>query len=100
MVLTGYARCLEPVPFGVDGLVKRGNLFGLNVARPDPDAATTADHPCAWPNGGDGQLQQRLAAKQQWKAAPGHRYTPQELQCMSTAADLTIRRRKRVVMQL
>jgi hypothetical protein len=45
-------------------------------------------------------LQARLAAKDQWKRQPGHRYTPEELKRMSEVAQVKIHRRKRVVMRL
>ena len=45
-------------------------------------------------------LQARLAAKDLWKREAGHRYTPEELNRMSEVADVTIHRRKRVVMRL
>ena len=45
-------------------------------------------------------LQARLAAKGLWKREAGHRYTPEELKRMSEAAEVTIHRRKRVVMRL
>jgi hypothetical protein len=45
-------------------------------------------------------LRARLAAKGLWKREAGHRYTPEELKRMSEAAEVKIRRRKRVVMRL
>ena len=45
-------------------------------------------------------LQVRLAAKGVWKRETGHRYTPEELKRMSEVAEVTIHRRKRVVMRL
>jgi len=45
-------------------------------------------------------LQARLAAKGLWKSEAGHRYTPEELKRMSEVANVTIHRRKRVVMRL
>jgi hypothetical protein len=45
-------------------------------------------------------LQARLAAKGLWKSEAGHRYTPEELKRMSEVTEVTIHRRKRVVMRL
>ena len=45
-------------------------------------------------------LRARLRAKGLWKSEAGHRYTPEELKRMSEAAEVTIVRRKRVVMRL
>jgi hypothetical protein len=45
-------------------------------------------------------MQRRQTAKERWKAQPGHRYTPEELKRMSKALDVTIQRRKRVVMEI
>ena len=45
-------------------------------------------------------LEARLMAKGIWKSEAGHRYTPEELKRMSEAAEVTILRRKRVVMRL
>jgi hypothetical protein len=52
------------------------------------------------PGGEAASLQTRLAAKGLWKRETGHRYTPGELKRMSEAAEVTIHRRKRVVMRL
>jgi hypothetical protein len=45
-------------------------------------------------------LQAQLAAKGLRKSEAGHRHTPDELKRMSEVAEVTIHRRKRVVMRL
>ena len=45
-------------------------------------------------------LQKRLITKEKWKSQPGHRYTPEELERMSEAAEVKIHRRKRITMRI
>jgi len=72
----------------------------VNFVRSNSNACKPKAGSSGSTNGEDGQLRRRLTAKEHWKAQPGHRYTPEELQRMSEAADVTIQRRKRVVMQI
>ena len=80
--------------------VEWGNLFGVNFASSNSNAGKAKAEPSASSDGSGGQMQRRLTAKEHWKAQPGHRYTPEELKRMSKAGDVTIQRRKRVVMEI
>jgi hypothetical protein len=97
----GRASVGEPrVCIGVDVPIESGDLSGVNLVGSNSNVCKTEAGSRASTKGEAGPLQGRLTAKAHWKAQPGHRYTPEELQRMSEAADVTIQRRKRVVMQI
>ena len=72
----------------------------MKVVRSKSNVSAATAEPSASSEGGEGQMQRRQTAKERWKAQPGHRYTPEELKRMSKALDVTIQRRKRVVMEI
>jgi len=73
----------------------------MNGGHRKPLDNSTSRTPVQPSSGGEAaSLQSRLAAKDLWKSEAGHRYTPEELKRMSEAAEVTIHRRKRVVMRL